>query len=456
MSSPTPPDWGGETLQDVTPIDVPSSPPPADGPGDVTPGFDAPALAACPVCLERPSPEPDVHDTTYPCCGAFTHIGCMLQAARLHGRCPNCRAAIDHLPREPSIATRCRDLGISLDLVAPPSHQTAHTVVRDYAARTFSSADVPEPPEPERVRAVCCRRLSGPATGFMELPDARMHWAPVPHRNDRGIASWTPQWLCMRCQNMLPTARVQPPGPPPCCHRCLTLMSWEVDLASHTERWVCSRCPFAHMARPLALGPEPSPALVAPLEHAANASAQAQLPLSPVLPGLARRIETTGATEPADAPPAVAAPAAELGGVVQYAEAEPPVLPFAASTNSAVYVPLLLDAAGMLSAGARRAWHTHPTIGGWWPTAVNTLLARPFLPVPELAHAVEHVGQAFHPSSMRLSPSLRRFREWAALRHVQVSNCGPAGWALPRCSTARSIPHRAAGYLCRLHARTLG
>ena len=214
MSSPTPPDWGQETFHDAAPIHVPSSPPSANAPGDVTPGFEAPALAACPVCLERPSPEPDVHDTTYPCCGAFTHIGCMLQAARLHGRCPNCRAAIDHLPREPNIATRCQDLGISLDLVAPPSHQTAHTVVRDYAARTFSSADEAEPPEPERVRAVCCRRLSGPATGFMELPDARMHWAPVPHRNDRGIASWTPQWLCMRCQNMLPTAFVQPPGPP--------------------------------------------------------------------------------------------------------------------------------------------------------------------------------------------------------------------------------------------------
>ncbi|CAE7588561.1 unnamed protein product, partial [Symbiodinium microadriaticum] len=230
-------------------------------------------------------------------------------------------------------------------------------------SRTFASADVSEPPEPERVRAVCCRRLSGPATGFMELPDARMHWAPVPHRNDRGIVSWTPQWLCMRCQNMLPTARVQPPGPPPCGHRCLTLMSWEVDLASHTERWVCSRCPFAHMARPLALGPEPSPALVASLEHAANASAQAQLPLSPVLPGLARRIKTTGETEPADAPPPVAAPAAELGGAVQHTEAEPPVLPFAASTNSAVYVPLLLDAAGMLSAGARRAAAASSTTG---------------------------------------------------------------------------------------------
>ena len=108
--------------------------------------------------------------------------------------------------------------------------------------------------------------------------------------------------------------------------------------------------------------------------------------------------------------------------MTQYAEAEPPSLPFAASTNSAVFIPLLLDAAGMLSAGARRAWHTHPTISEWWPTAVTTLLARPFLPVPELAHAVEHVSQAFQPSSLRLSPSLRRFREWAALRHGQVTS----------------------------------
>ena len=123
------------------------------------------------------------------------------------------------------------------------------------------------------------------------------------------------------------------------------------------------------MARPLALRPEPFLAPVAPHKHAANGSAQAQLPLSPA----------------ADAPPPVAAPAAEPGG----------------------------DAAGMLSAGARRAWHTHPRIGGWWPTAVTT-----FLPVPGLAHAVEHVG----PSSLRLSPSLRRFWEWAALRHAQVTS----------------------------------
>eukprot|EP00439_Symbiodinium_sp_Y106_P002677 s12131_g1.t1 len=150
-------------------------PPSAERPGDVTSGFDAPALAACPVCLERPSPEPDVHETTYqkktyPCCGAFTHLGCMVQAARLHGRCTNCRAAIDHLPREPSVAERCQDLGISLEFASArlPARSTAHAEVRDYATRTFSRVDAPEPSEPAHVRVVCCRRLAGRAMGFTE------------------------------------------------------------------------------------------------------------------------------------------------------------------------------------------------------------------------------------------------------------------------------------------------
>ena len=44
-------------------------------------------------------------------------------------------------------------------------------------------------------------------------------------------------------------------GRPASTNRFLDFWPWEVDFASHTERWVCSRCPFAHMARPLALGP---------------------------------------------------------------------------------------------------------------------------------------------------------------------------------------------------------
>ena len=72
MFSVTPPDWG-DTLQDITPIHVPSSLSSSDVPGDVTPGFDVPTPAACPVCLEPLAREPDATETTYPCCGAFTH-----------------------------------------------------------------------------------------------------------------------------------------------------------------------------------------------------------------------------------------------------------------------------------------------------------------------------------------------------------------------------------------------
>ncbi|CAE6917220.1 unnamed protein product [Symbiodinium natans] len=244
---------------------------------------------------------------------------------------PVCIVTVD-----PGLRTRCQALGIDLRPAAPPSHQTAHTTVRDYATRTFSAADAAEPAEPHNLRAVCCRRLAGPALGFAELPDASMHWAPLPHRNDVGIASWTPQWLCMRCQNVLPVACVQTPGPPPPCLRCSAPMLWEVNLASHVERWVCSCCPFAHPVRPFALGPEPP------------------LPASQAVPAPEPALPQT---------------------VVQYVDAVPPPLPLIAGTNSEVYVLIL------------RAW---------WQRTVEALLARPFLPVQELAQAGNAMRKSPH------------------------------------------------------------
>ena len=142
-----------------------------------------------------------------------------------------------------------------------------------------------------------------------------MHWAPLPHRNDVGIASWTPQWLCMRCQNVLPVACVQTPGPPPPCLRCSAPMLWEVNLASHVERWVCSCCPFAHPVRPFALGPEPP------------------LPASQAVPAPEPALPQT---------------------VVQYVDAVPPPLPLIAGTNSEVYVLILraVHGAGIRSLGS--------------------------------------------------------------------------------------------------------
>ena len=61
---------------------------------------------AASICLLAPSSEPEAEDTAFPCCSAFTHLACIVCCAHSHGTCPNCGAAIDHLPREPGIAAR--------------------------------------------------------------------------------------------------------------------------------------------------------------------------------------------------------------------------------------------------------------------------------------------------------------------------------------------------------------
>ncbi|CAE7683973.1 unnamed protein product [Symbiodinium sp. CCMP2592] len=367
--------------------------------GDVTPEFALPPLAACPVCLQAPSSQPQAEDAVFPCCAAFTHLSCLVQCARRHGSCPNCRAAVDHLPREPSIATRCRQLGIDLEPETPPPHDTAFAVVRDYSTRTFSRADAPEPVEPLHIRAVCCRRLAGPAMDFVELPDARMHWAPVPQRRTDGIGAWQALWICMRCQNELPLDRVTVPEPRPACPLCEVPLHWEVDMSRRQERWVCGRCPFAQSPRPLALELATRP----PVDEGAPAGATDH---------------PTPHTHNGPAPwpplhrPEVHASIGNLG---------PPPLPFRDGTNSRVYVPLLLDAAGLLPADAQRAWRTHAPIGEWWPAAVAALLARPFIPVRELCTAVEHVSQAF-PQQALVSSTLERFWSWAQPRVAQVAS----------------------------------
>ena len=197
--------------------------------GDVTPEFDVPAVvAACPICLLAPSSEPEAEDTAFPCCNAFTHLTCLVRCAHAHGTCPNCRAAIDHLPREPGIVARCQALGINMHPADAPASDTAFAVVRDYSVRTFSRADAAELPEPVLIRAVCCNRLAGPAFDFAELPDARMHWAPLPRRGTDGIETWLPQWICMRCQNELPFENVRMPSPTPACPMCHTPMLWRL------------------------------------------------------------------------------------------------------------------------------------------------------------------------------------------------------------------------------------
>ena len=175
-----------------------------------------------PLCLERPAIDPDAHQTTYPCCGAFTHLGCLVQAARLHGRCLNCRAAMDHLPRQPSIATRCHDLGIDLDPV--PARSCTQLCARCSAQlRNLALTPLNHRSLPTSVPFAV-----GALLGLL--------WASS---NCQTTGCIGPLWLCTHCSNELGWERVQVPCPAPAHLRHATPMIWEVDMRQHSERWAC-------------------------------------------------------------------------------------------------------------------------------------------------------------------------------------------------------------------------
>ena len=353
-------------------------------------------------------------------CDAHTHMV----------RGPNCRAAIEHLPREPGIAARCQALGIDMHPADGPAPDTTFAVVRDYSVRTFSRADATEPREPVLIRATCCNRLAGPALDFAELPDARMHWAPLPHRGTHGIEAWHPQWICMRCHNELPFESVRIPSPTPTCPVCLTPMLWEVDVARNQERWVCSRCPFAHAARPFA-----------PACRVSDLASQQ--PANPPAQG-----DEHGAA-PAPAP-----------ALFQYTTGAPPPLPLRESTNSALYVPLLLDAAGLLTAQAQLAWRSRAPISEWWPAAVEALRARPFIPVDELTQALEHVALASRPrpcKRLQFNVSgLGRSTGWSSRLSVRSASRDSRCTRRPlrRRATARGVAYPFSWPAGRRHPRT--
>ena len=208
-------------------------------------------------------------------------------------------------------------------------------------------------------------------------------------------------WMCMRCQRELPTARVQVPHPRPSCPNCCVPFAWEVDIRHAVERWVCSRCPFAGPAHPLALqqlacspstsdaerigqvdsigGPcavsVPDASLPATPPHAPSAPLNGvSLPGAP-LPEAETAHELPGAPS-GDAEPAHAA----LRHVVEaparnWVHAEPPPIPLPQATNSCVYMPLLLDAAGLLH-GRARGGRTRPLLHGGMGLSLPSLHAR--------------------------------------------------------------------------------
>ena len=137
----------------------------------------------------------------------------MVQAARLPAfawSLPQLPRPIDHLPREPSIATRRRDVGISLDLASarPPPHSTAHAEVQEHARALALTPPL----------LICCP-LAGPAMG-----SSRCLTAGCIGRRCRTVGPIT---VCLEWEGVqVPGARI----------RCNVPMLWEADMSQRTER----------------------------------------------------------------------------------------------------------------------------------------------------------------------------------------------------------------------------
>ena len=313
------------------PVDGASAPVPAE---EVTPEHDM--VPRCGVCLCDVVETGTGADTAtwYPCCRAATHIQCMVQCAGLHGSCPNCRAPLTDWITPSELERACSVAGVPTEPVPTTPRDTTHTIVNDYAARTFSMADLPEPPPPRATRALCCNRLAAPAMGFCELPDRTMTWAPVPTRGPEGIVAWHGQWLCQRCHREVrtPPEQTVPPCPTPARPTCGGAPVWEIDCRLATSRWACQTCQ--------------------------------------------RDITTTAAPAPL---------------VTDYRQRGPPVVPLQAPTFSCVYVPLLLAAVGALHPDAAQQWQASATMGPLWRMALNTLRATPFVRARHVGEALLHM-----------------------------------------------------------------
>ena len=192
--------------------------------------------------------------------------------------------------------------------------------------------------------------------------------------------------------------------------------------------------------RPMPAGPSQPPA--------PPAQALAEPPAAPPAPSARPRLLLTwGNVTPtgADAPSGGrhCHPTARTGVLADpvrsdYTIVGPPQLPLQDATYSCIYVPLLLDAGGILALPARRQWREHPVFAPWWGVTVDALLSRPFLPVHQVLAGINNIARAHSPSSQA---ALARVREWAALR-------GP-GQVTSLAVFVREVGQQAHGYyLC--------
>ena len=188
-------------------------------------------------------------------------------------------------------------------------------------------------------------------------------------------------------------------------------------MSAFTERWVCGRCP--------ATGP----------------------PRAVSLQDAARSIADPRPAQPTPCPPP------PQHAVADMAQMPPPSLPFTEHTNSRIYVPLLLHAAGMVSPETRASWFADASIGDWRRRQFEAVSARTFLPVHDTVAAIAFVAQA-RGDDLRQSAPFQRLVEWTAPRSSGAESLCARGGPLFCGSNTGGAAHISAGPTRRLDLGT--
>ena len=365
----------------------------------------------CGICLEtihlaaRGGQEPVVH----PACSRHSlHLQCLAQLrAQADGprdvRCPVC-AAVGWTPDNDAwLQARCAAAG-----VAHPQRLSGESTVRaavvDYALRTFTRQDAPEPRPPPGVELLCCHHVApvpdrSGLLQFVDLPTRAMRWAPIPIRHDAGIAAWQPSWICPRCAESFELADLEvPSGVGDECRECNRTVRWVFDRRTHSGRTECSRgCSGGERQLTMAAPSAPAPALpTSPIPGAAAAvpAAPAEAAQAAAADAAAVGMQRALAPPHVDVDPrAAGAPRTAVPAAFWFA-CGPPAGGVSDATNSWLYVPLLHAAATDLALPTLEAWRADPRARGWWDEARQLLMASEPVAPQDLAATLRRAAEA--------------------------------------------------------------
>ena len=275
---------------------------PTTAPGDVTPLAPALGDGVCCVCLEdlhsSGELEPAGVPVPFPTCAAHhMHLGCLAQfrsqaagASELlcplcrHSRCPACNQEGWTSRHDEALGELCTRHGVRIP-ARISGEGTVRVAVTDYALRTFTAQDAPEPRPPPGVTLLCCHHVAalGRAGGvdFVQLPGREMRWAPVAIRHEAGIAAWQPSWVCMGCAEAVCIDDFPIPAEAGShCRGCGDVLAWEFDRATASGHLACP----CGCSPPASAPPSPEPTDAPPLAARGSAPGPPPKPRHPLAP----------------------------------------------------------------------------------------------------------------------------------------------------------------------------